>query len=205
MKYIACTFVLGLALCARTADAQTLTSLVQFTGFGGASPADDDSPYGSLTYAGTTLYGTASFGGAGEVGAVFSVGTDGSNFQNLVSFTNNGGTAMGANPSGNLTLVGTTLYGGVPGGANGYGTLFSVGTDGTSYQALVSFTGTSGTANGSGLGNLTFSGTTLYGVTGAAGTVTATSSASAWTVRTIKTSLPLPARAARRTVSSQLA
>jgi uncharacterized repeat protein (TIGR03803 family)/autotransporter-associated beta strand protein len=169
MKYLACMLLFALALCARSADSQTLTTLVEFTGFGGNGPANDSVPLGSLTYAGTTLYGTASGGGAGNAGAVFSVGTDGSNFQNLVSFTNNGGTAMGVEPAGNLTLVGTTLYGTVAGGANGYGTLFSVGTDGTSYQAVVSFTGASGTANGSGPGNLTFSGTSLYGTTGAGG------------------------------------
>ena len=169
MKSLAWMFVVAVALCAGTADSQTLTTLVTFTGFGGNGPANDAGPLGSLTYAGTTLYGTASGGGGGNVGAVFSVGTDGSDFQNLVSFTNNGGTAMGVEPAGDLTLVGTTLYGSVAGGANGFGTLFSVGTNGTSYQAVVSFTGASGTANGAGPGNLTLSGTTLYGMTGGGG------------------------------------
>ena len=169
MKSLAWMIAVAVALCAEDADSQALTTLATFTGFGGNGPANDAGPLGSLTYAGTTLYGTASGGGAGNVGAVFSVGTDGSDFQNLVSFTNNGGTAMGVEPAGDLTLVGTTLFGTVAGGANGFGTLFSVSTDGTSYQAVVSFTGASGTANGSGPGNLAYSGTTLYGMTGGGG------------------------------------
>ncbi len=148
MKSLAWMFAVAVALCASSAASQPLTTLVTFTGFTAHGPANDSVPLGSLTYAGTTLYGTAEGGGASELGAVFSVGTDGSDFQNLFNFNNS--PANGLEPAGNLTLVGTTLYGTVAGGANGYGAIFSVGTDGTSYQNVVSFTGTSGTANGIG-------------------------------------------------------
>ena len=131
----------------------------------GGGTANDSVPLGSLTLAGTTLYGTTLGGGTSDLGTVFSVGTDGTDFQNLFSFT--GGTASGLEPACNLTLSGTTLYGTIAGGANDYGAIFSVGTDGTSYHNVVSFTGSSGTANGNGPGtSLTLSGTTFYGMTG---------------------------------------
>lgn len=167
MRYFSCTLVVALALCARAADSQTLTTLVEFTGFPISGPADGSVPLGSLTLAGTTLYGTTLGGGTSGLGTVFSVGMNGSNYQTLFSFNNS--TANGLEPSGDLTLSGTTLYGAVPGGAYGYGALFSVGTDGSSYQNVVSFTGTGGTANGYGPGNLTLSGTTFYGTTSAGG------------------------------------
>ena len=52
-------------------------------------------PQGSLTLGGTTLYGMTDKGGANDYGNIFSVGTDGANYQNLVSFTGTGGTASG--------------------------------------------------------------------------------------------------------------
>ena len=112
-----CT-VFGLALCPRIADSQTLTTLVQFNGFGGT--ADGAVPSGGLTLSGTTLYGTTTGGGRGFLGSIFSVGTDGSDYQDLFSFTS--GTDNGLEPAGNLTLSGTTLYGTVAGGTYDYGT-----------------------------------------------------------------------------------
>ena len=100
-------------------------------------------------------------GGTNGYGNIFSVGTGGTSYQNLVSFTGNGGTANGENPWGSLTLAGTTFYGMTRSGGLGGGNIFSVGTDGTSYHNLVSF---SGTANGiEPFGSLILSGTTLYG------------------------------------------
>ena len=124
-------------------------------------------PSGGLTLSGTTLYGTTTGGGRGFLGSIFSVGTDGSDYQDLFSFTS--GTDNGLEPAGNLTLSGTTLYGTVAGGAYDYGALFSVGTDGSSYRNVVAFTGTSGAANGYGPGDLALSGSTFYGATGGGG------------------------------------
>ena len=139
-------------------------NLVSFTGTGGT--ANGKSPRGSLTLSGTTLYGMTQAGGV-ENGNVFSIGTGGSNFQNLVEFTGTGGTASGETPFGSLTINGSTLYGMTYyGGSKGEGNVFSVGTLGTNYTNLVSFTASSGTANGlNPYGSLTLSGTRLYGIT----------------------------------------
>ena len=169
MKCFACAITLCVALCASSGDSQTLTTLVQFTGTGGT--ASGLNPYGSLTLGGTRLYGMTNSGGANGDGNIFSAGTDGTNYQNLVSFTGAGGTASGEAPNGSLTLSGTTLYGmTTAGGADGFGNIFSVGTDGMNYQNLVSFTGAGGAASGEApYGSLTLSGTALYGMTSAGG------------------------------------
>ncbi len=169
MRCIACALALGVALIASSANSQTFTTLVAFTGTGGT--ANGWNPYGSLTVGGTNLFGMTSAGGilngSGGFGNIFSVGTDGTNYQNLVSFTGAGGTASGNAPHGSLTISGTTLYGMTQnGGANLFGVAFSVGTDGTNYQNLVSFTGTGGTATGYlPLGSLVLGGTAFYGMT----------------------------------------
>jgi uncharacterized repeat protein (TIGR03803 family) len=166
MKYLASVLALAIALSAGRANSQTFSMLVQFTDTGGT--ATGYRPYGSLTVGGTNLFGMTFGGGAQGDGNIFSVGNDGTNYQNLVSFTGTSGTAAGMNPYGSLTLVGTTLYGMTSGGgANGDGNIFSLGMDGTNYQNLVSFTGTGGTAIGMNPvgGALTIIGTTIYGTT----------------------------------------
>jgi hypothetical protein len=158
-----------IALCASIASAQTFTTLIAFTGTSGT--ANGKYPAGSLTISGTTLYGMTQIGGASGHGNVFSVGDDGTGFQNLLSFTGTGGAATGHDPQGDLSISGSSLYGmTVGGGIFGLGNVFSVGTDGTSFQNLVTFTGSSGSASGSSShGSVTLSGTTLYG-TGGGGT-----------------------------------
>ncbi len=154
-----------LAIGAGRASAQTFTNLLSFSGAGGAYPGAD--PLGSLTLSGTTLYGMTFEGGSGGIGTVFSVGTNGSGFQNLLSFSGAGGAYPGESPVGSLTLSGATLYGMTAyGGSGGIGTLFSVGTNGSGFQNLLSFSGSGGAYPGwSPFGNLTLSGTTLYGMT----------------------------------------
>jgi uncharacterized repeat protein (TIGR03803 family) len=98
---------------------------------------DGAAPYGTLVLSGTTLYGTASAGGIGNNGTVFSISTSGNNFTVLHTFsptivstapafeavTN----ADGANPYGDLILSGGTLYGtACNGGVFGQGTVFAV-------------------------------------------------------------------------------
>ena len=173
MKYFAMTLAACVALCAGRASSQTFKTLVEFTGTGGT--ASGSGPEGSLTLCGTTLYGMGSgsyYDANGQLygdGNVFSVGINGTDYQNLVSFTGTGGSAFGLQPFGSLTLVGTTLYGmtrqGGPINKNA-GNIFSVGTNGTNYQNLISFTGTSGTAiGGAPYGSLTLVGTNFYGMT----------------------------------------
>ncbi len=152
------------------ASTPNFTTLIQFTGTGGT--ASGLAANGSLIAVGGTLYGMTQEGGSIGDGNVFSVGMNGMNYQNLVSFTGGGGTASGYTPYGSLVASGSTLYGMTSEGGNGYGEgqIFSVGTNGTNYKGLVFFTGTGGTASG-GLpqGSLIASGGTLYGMTATGG------------------------------------
>ena len=133
MKYFACMLAIGVALCANSADSQTLTTLVEFTGIGGANPQGD------LTLSGTTLYGMTVSGGANGYGSIFSVGIGGTNYHTIISFTGTGGTANGHDTNGSLTLSGTTLYGMTQWAAATIrdGNIFSVAMDGTNYQSLL--------------------------------------------------------------------
>ena len=143
-------------------------------------------PWGGLILSGDTLYGTASAGGTGGNGIVFSVSTNGGNFTVLHSFTPMDALTAtntdGAMPLGGLVLSGNTLYGTtVAGGAGGRGTIFSIQTNGLAFSVLHHFaptdpvTGTN--ADGaSPCAALTVSSNVLYGTasaggTGAAGTV----------------------------------
>ncbi len=150
-------------------DGTNYQNLVSFTGGGGT--AIGSTPEGSLIASGGTLYGMTEDGGPSRIGNVFSVGMNGTNYRNLVTFTGTGGTASGYQPFGSLIASGGTLYGMTyAGGANGDGNVFSVGMDGTHYQNLLAFTGAGGTASGANpVGSLILSGTTLYGLTSKGG------------------------------------
>jgi uncharacterized repeat protein (TIGR03803 family) len=98
-----------------------------------------------LILSGDTLYGTASGGGAGGNGVVFSLNTNGGNFTVLHNFTPmdtlTGTNTDGAMPFGGLVLTGNTLYGTtVAGGQSGRGSVFSVRTNGLSFTVLHHFT-----------------------------------------------------------------
>ncbi len=131
--------------------------LHEFSGTVGADPVAD------LALSGSTLFGTASFGGSSDAGIVFAVNTDGTGFQVLHTFT--AGATDGERPLAGLTLVGSTLFGTTEfGGTANLGTLFSINTDGTGFQLLHSFTG--GASDGSSpAADLTLVGSTLYGTT----------------------------------------
>jgi autotransporter-associated beta strand protein/uncharacterized repeat protein (TIGR03803 family) len=165
MKCLAPALVLSFALCTSRVESQTFTTLIQFTGSSGT--ATGYGPYGSLTLSGTTLFGMTVQGGASGNGNIFSVGTDGRSYKNLLPFTGTSGSASGKSPKGSLTPSGTTFYSMTGlGGANGVGNVFSVAANGTNYRNLASFTGSSGTAIGAGAGSrLTLIGTTLFGMT----------------------------------------
>ena len=142
-------------------DGTNYQSLINFTGTGGT--ANGHQPI-NVILSGGVLYGTTYHGGVPGVGFgnVYSANIDGTNYQNLVSFGDTSGTADSAQPAGSLVIGGDTLYGvGTSGGSYGKGNVFSV--NGTNYQDLLSFTGTSGSAIGqSPYAGLTLSGTTLY-------------------------------------------
>jgi uncharacterized repeat protein (TIGR03803 family) len=77
-----------------------------------------------LTVVGSTLYGTAGYGGASGDGTIFSEPLGGGAPTVLYSFTGN---SDGANPEAVLILSGSTLYGTASsGGVNGDGTVFAL-------------------------------------------------------------------------------
>jgi len=122
------------------------------------------------------LYGTTLNGGTNSAGTVFRIGTNGTGYAPLYSFTGTGGD--GANPLAGLiqgadgALYGTTYYG----GTNGYGTVFRIGTNGSGYAVLYSFSGTGGDGANPEAGLIqgvdgALYGTTYYGGTNGGGTV----------------------------------
>jgi uncharacterized repeat protein (TIGR03803 family) len=133
---------------------------------------DGGAPAGSLTLVGDTLYGTSHRGGSTGLGTVFKIGTDGTNYTNLRSFS--GSPSDGAQPVGTFVYDGTRLYGSTPqGGAygvgsnNALGVLLGLDPDGSNYDVLYSFPG--GLAGG-GPGDVIEYNGALYGMAGAGGT-----------------------------------
>jgi uncharacterized repeat protein (TIGR03803 family) len=128
---------------------------------GGAN--DGNSPYGSLTLAGSSLYGMTYSGGASNYGVVFRMNTNGAAYTNLHSFA--GGAIDGATPRGSLMLSGSTLYGMTSsGGTSNKGVIFGICTNGTGYTNLHNFAG--GAIDGATpYGSLTQTGSILYGMT----------------------------------------
>jgi uncharacterized repeat protein (TIGR03803 family) len=138
------------------------------TGFSSLPLADvlGNGSNGNLTLGASVLYGMTSAGGAGAYGTIFKIDTRLAGVVALHSFA----ARDGAYPYGGLTLSGTTLYGMASQTPNGPaddrhgGTVFRLNTDGTGFTVLHSF-GMSGGDGGAPLGDLTVSGSTLYGMT----------------------------------------
>jgi len=91
---------------------------------------DGAAPCATLTLSGNAVYGTASAGGTGACGAIYSVKTDGTQFKTLYSFEplnpSNGTNSDGAFPVAGLLLIGNSLYGTTfSGGPGSVGTVFS--------------------------------------------------------------------------------
>jgi uncharacterized repeat protein (TIGR03803 family) len=159
-------------------DGTGFTTLYSFSALSGEQTnSDGAAPLASLILSGNTLYGTASEGGIG-VGTVFAVNTDGSNFRTVYSFGSTIG--GGETPVAGLILSGNTLFGTTEfGGYVGNGTVFKVRTDGSGFEVLHSFTGTTNSfynGDGASPNDLILSGNTLYGTTyeggsSAAGTI----------------------------------
>ena len=141
-------------------------------------------PEGDLVLSDGTLYGTANSGGTNQnTGTVFSLGTNGTSFTVLHTFTTNvpvgelGYTNTdGASPVAGLILSGHTLYGTASGGgAHGNGTIFSINTDGSGFTLLHTFKPNNlnlpDNADGEDpRGDLLLSGDTLYGTARSGGT-----------------------------------
>jgi len=115
--------------------------LYSFTGTNG----DGAEPYAGLVQgADGALYGTTEVGGTNSDGTVFRIGTNGSGYAVLYSFTGTGGDGLGP-LAGLIQGADGALYGTTPrGGTNRWGTAFRIGTNGSSYAVLYSFTGPNG-------------------------------------------------------------
>jgi uncharacterized repeat protein (TIGR03803 family) len=123
--------------------------------------SDANTPYGTLIFSGTTLYGATTSGGTAGRGAVFKINTDGSSYTLLKSFDSAGPNS----PTGRLLLSGNTLYGtALLDGTDSSkrGAVFKINIDGSGYAVLRHFASTNGSGPHSGL---VLSGSTLYGTT----------------------------------------
>lgn len=146
--------VIGLSMCiclagalANPANAQSAYSILH--NFAGGD-SDGLNPVGSLTLAGSTLYGLTPDGPQGGVppdqyhypGTIFKINTDGTGYQILHRFGEV--TKDGYIPKGSLTLSGSSLYGftttgGGPGLSDISGSVFKINTDGNGYQVIFGF------------------------------------------------------------------
>jgi uncharacterized repeat protein (TIGR03803 family) len=99
-------------------DGTEFQTLHTFNGLDGEHPYHND-----LTICGSTLYGMTSEGGTNDCGTIFSMNTDGSGFQTLVSFDGTNGSF----PCGGLTVKDSMLYGMTSvGGAYNDGVIFAL-------------------------------------------------------------------------------
>jgi uncharacterized repeat protein (TIGR03803 family) len=85
------------------------------------------------------LYGTGAGGGVSNAGAIFRINPDGSGFVTLRSFTgpDGGGPQSGLAFGTNGFLFGATYGGGI----SNFGVIFKIGTNGSGFQVLHHFTG----------------------------------------------------------------
>ena len=135
--------------------------------------SDGVHPTGDLTLSGDILFGTTSAGGGAGNGTVFKVGTDGTAFTTLHTFsltssTNSSGSytnSDGVEPYAGLILSGNSLYGtALAGGSGGGGTVFMLNADGTGFRVLHTFTSDFSNYDGAqSWAGLILSGNSLYG------------------------------------------
>lgn len=123
-----------------------LTTIAEFTGTTGSTRGIG--PIGVLTADATKVYGTAQYGGAYDLGTVFSIRTADSDFTTLIQFsgtTGIGAGRRGGGPVGGVLVVGTTLFGTTEmGGLDDLGTLFRCNLTGGAYAVLRDFAGPDG-------------------------------------------------------------
>lgn len=155
-------------------DGSDFTNLHSFSSASDIDPVNSDgsTPLAGLRLSGNTLYGTAFSGGSGANGTVFSLTTNGDNFQALYSFTRFTPitNSEGARPLADLVVSGNVIYGSTSfGGPTPDGTLFKINTDGTGFATFHSLT--NGPESALVLSNNVLYGTTLGGGNFSTGTV----------------------------------
>jgi uncharacterized repeat protein (TIGR03803 family) len=97
---------------------------------------DGAAPVAGLTLSGDTLYGVTVGGGAGGIGNIFKLTTNGTAFASVHVFS----PADGGYPHNTLLLDGSTLYGTTAaGGISNKGTIFMVFTNGADFAVLRNF------------------------------------------------------------------
>lgn len=128
---------------------------------------DGSEPYGALTYNGAGIfYGAAAYGGANGYGLIFSLDTNGNNYNDIFDFNYTNG-AQPEFAGGSLVLSGSTLFGTTYyGGTSDSGCVFSMGINGNRYKDLYNFSGLNGSHPE---GSITLIGNTLYGATALGG------------------------------------
>lgn len=116
-------------------------------------------PVGGLILHEGYLYGMTAFGGSDDLGVIFKINPDGTEYAAILNFDG----WIGALPFSNLMVAGDVLYGVTPSsGSYGRGTIFKVNTDGSNPELLHTFTGPDLWYPA---GKLTLIGSTLYGGT----------------------------------------
>ncbi len=116
------------------ADGSAFKKIIDFNGLNnGSMPAST-----LLLGSDGKIYGMTQLGGTNNLGTIFSLNTDGTNFSLLQNFD---GLTKGANPIGKLTEASNgALYGMTyGGGVNSRGTIFSVSKNGASFQKIMDF------------------------------------------------------------------
>jgi uncharacterized repeat protein (TIGR03803 family) len=138
-------------------DGSGYTVLKNFSGLDGGTNSDGAVPVTGLTLGGDTLYGVTVGGGAANVGTIFKLKTNGTDFVTLHHFDfYNGGF-----PRTPMFLDGSTLYGTTAtGGISNNGCIFSIQTNGASYTILKELNSTLGTQCNS---KFVLSGNKLFG------------------------------------------
>ncbi|MCB0448227.1 MAG: T9SS type A sorting domain-containing protein [Gelidibacter sp.] len=138
-------------------DGTNYSVIYSFTGGSGG-----ENIYGSLILEGNQLYGMTELGGSNNLGTIFKVSTDGSNYVKLLDF---GGGLYGGAPQGcSLYFDGGFLYGMTTYfGIYNRGIIFKIMIDGSGFTKLFDFDGAG--FGGFPNGTLISHGTSLYGLT----------------------------------------
>ncbi len=123
------------------------------------NPEDGDGVYNTMTIVDNSLYGTTGIGGINDIGTLFKIDTDGTNFKKLYDFSSDEGSYIRSK----LVLSGAYLYGTASEGGNSdLGTIFRFNSDGSGFEKLYDF---QNEIDGKGPEKFVMSGDTIFGYT----------------------------------------